>query len=152
MDGNVVSMSSSKSLRTVVGNDPAASALRARDRHVLNESREGSGMMPYVGTPNEQHSPLLNARGFPMAACHIGARSFVGIPCHHSRRSCEFRCTTVQSGTISRSQIPIDSSIRLSRAIRLSNNAFRRFSSAAVPTLSRKCSCAAMEHRLSQYN
>ena len=80
--------------------------------------------------------PLLNASGLPTAACHMDARSFVGIPCHHNLRNCEFRCTTVQSGTISRSQIPKESSILLSLAILRSCSAFRRFSSAADPVSS----------------
>lgn len=67
-----------------------------------------------------------------MALCHMDARSFVGIPCHHSLRRCEFRCTTVQSGTISRSHMPIESSIRCSRASLLACSALRRFSSAVA--------------------
>ena len=73
--------------------------------------------------------PLLNTSVFPTAFCHMVALSFVGIPAHQSFRNAGFRRTTVQSGTISRSQWWMDSSIFCSRANRRSCNAFRLFSS-----------------------
>lgn len=73
--------------------------------------------------------PLLKASSFPTAFCHIVARSFEGIPAHHSFLKADFLWTTRQSGRISRSQCTSDSSNRLSLARRRSCKAFRRFSS-----------------------
>lgn len=75
-----------------------------------------------------EYLPLLSANAFPTARSHMDARSFVGIPFHQSFRREGFLLTTFQSGTISFSQICIDSSMCFSRVRRRSLRAFRLFS------------------------
>lgn len=74
-------------------------------------------------------TPLLSARALPTAFSHMDARSFVGMPLHHSLRIAGFLCTILQSGTMLRSHRCNDSSTFFSRARRRSCNAFRLFSS-----------------------
>jgi hypothetical protein len=76
--------------------------------------------------------PLLSANGLPTAFSHIVARSFVGMPCHHSLRKAGFLYTAFQSGTISASQRARFSSMAFSRAILRSCKAFLRFSATKV--------------------
>lgn len=97
----------------------------ARARHVLYASTNSQ----LDSARRTRALPLLNTSVLPTAFCHMVALSFVGIPAHQSFRNAGFRCTTVQSGTISRSQWWMDSSIFFSRANRRSCNALRLFSS-----------------------